>query len=268
LLRGRHIDERDGAAAPAVVIINETMARTFWADADPVGQRIRFYGPLAAAPWLQIVGVVGDVRQIRLDLAPEPELYVPLAQIPAGAAPFVWPRYLVVRTNGDPSAIAADVRNAVATVDRNQPVANLRGMEDVVDQQLTGRSTQLTLISTFSLLSLLLAAVGLYGVLAYGVAQQAPEIGLRMALGATQTNVVGALLRRTMVLTGTGIVLGVAGAMMATRALSALLYEVSPTDPVAFVSVAVLLVAVAALASYAPARRATRIDPLLALRAE
>jgi ABC-type antimicrobial peptide transport system permease subunit len=141
-------------------------------------------------------------------------------------------------------------------------------MEGLVEEQLTGRGLQLTLVGAFSLLSLLLAAVGLYGVLSYGVAQQTSEIGLRMALGASRSNVVAALLRRTLILTGCGIAVGVIGAALATQALSTLLYEVSSTDPSAFAAVAVVLAVVAAAACIAPVRRATRIDPLAALRVE
>jgi predicted permease len=266
LLQGRHFDARDRVGAPMTAIINRTMAETFWAGEDPVGRRI-FLGPPGAPP-IEIVGVVGDVRQIGLDRAPEPELYVPIAQMPDQAAPFVWPRHLVVRTSGDPAGAARAVREAVRAVDAGQPVANLRTMEDLIDAQLTGRSTQLTLIGTIALLALGLAAVGLYGVLAHAVARQAPEIGLRMALGATRSVVVGALLRRTFVLTGTGLAIGLASAALASRALSSLLYEVSPADPAAFAAVPVLLMLVAAAASWLPARRATRVDPLVALRAE
>jgi ABC-type antimicrobial peptide transport system permease subunit len=188
--------------------------------------------------------------------------------MPDQAAPFVWPRHLVVRTSGDPAGAARAVREAVRAVDAGQPVANLRTMEDLIDAQLTGRSTQLTLIGTIALLALGLAAVGLYGVLAHAVARQAPEIGLRMALGATRSAVVGALLRRTFVLTGAGLAIGLAAAALASRALSSLLYEVSPADPAAFAAVPVLLMLVAAAASWIPARRATQVDPLVALRAE
>jgi len=268
LLRGRHIEQRDGPASPPVVVINETMARTFWGSGDPVGHRIKFGNLDSPTPWLLIIGVVGDVREIRLDLTPDPEFYVPLEQLPATVLPFAWPRYLVVRTSGDPSAAMADIRRVVTSVDADQPVANLRTMEGLVEEQLTGRGLQLTLVGAFSLLSLLLAAVGLYGVLSYGVAQQTSEIGLRMALGASRSSVVKALLRRTLILTGCGIAVGVIGAALATRALSTLLYEVSSTDPGAFAAVAVLLAVVAAAACIAPVRRATRIDPLAALRVE
>jgi predicted lysophospholipase L1 biosynthesis ABC-type transport system permease subunit len=244
------------------------MARRFWGKEDPVGRRIRFGAETALTPWVTIVGVVGDLRQIGINLAPEPELYLPLDQIPAQAPPFVWPRYLVVRAAGEPVQTAALVRAAVAGVDADQPVANIRTMEDVIDGHLSERSTQITLIGTFALLALTLASVGLYGVLAHAVARQTPEIGLRMALGATRATVVGALARRTFVLTATGVLLGVGVAAVVTPAFSSLLYEVSPTDPAAFVAVPVLLVIVAAVACWAPARRATKVDPLVALRAE
>jgi predicted permease len=264
--RGRYFEERDGADAPGVVIINDTMARTFWGREDPIGQRILFGGP--QAPWRTIVGVVGDVRQIELDLSPQPEMFVPLTQLPAITPPFIWPRHFVIRTAGDPLALTAAVRAAIASVDEDQPVANLQTMEQLVDAQLADRGTQLTLISAFSILALVLASVGLYGVLAYAVTQQTPEIGLRMALGATSTSVVSTLVRRTFILTGAGLVIGLAVASLVTRTFAVLLYEVSPTDPFAFAATAGVLIAVAAVACLAPARRATRIDPLVALRAE
>ena len=268
LLRGRHFDARDRADSTPSVIINATMARTYWGNEDAVGKRIRFYGPLSAAPWLTIVGVVGDVHQIRLDLDREPELYLPFDELRANAAPFVWPRHLVVRTSGDPSALAPLVRAAVAGVDADQPVASVRPMEQVIDEHLANRSTQLTLIGVFSIVALALAAIGLYGVLAHAVARQTAEIGVRMALGATRAGVIGPLVRRALVLTGAGVVLGAAAAAAVTRAFSALLFEVSPTDPLTFGAVALVLMGVAAIACWAPARRATRIDPLVALRTE
>ena len=265
LRRGRYFDQRDGPDAPGVVIINDTMARTFWPDEDPIGRRIRFGGPPAS--WT-IVGIVGDVRQIELDLSPEPEMFVPLTQLPALTPPFIWPRHFVIRTAGDPLALTAAVRAAIASVDDDQPVANLQTMEQLVDGQLSDRGTQLALIGAFSILALVLASVGLYGVLSYAVTQQTPEIGLRMALGATRTSVVSTLVRRTCRLTFAGLVIGLAAASLVTRTFAVLLYEVSPTDPFAFAATAGVLIAVAAVACLAPARRATRIDPLVALRAE
>jgi putative ABC transport system permease protein len=268
LRHGRHFDDRDRAGATPAVIINETMARRFWGNADPTGRRIRFGAVSAEGAWLTIVGVVGDVRQIGLDLGPEPELYVPFDQLAATAPPFAWPRYLVVRTTGDPTRIAPAIRAAVMGVDADQPVARVRTMEDVIDDHLSSRSTQLTLIAAFSVLALVLASVGLYGVLAHAVARQTPEIGLRIALGATRVDVIGPLIRRTMALTGMGVLLGLAAAGAVTRVFSSLLYAVSPTDLVAFTMVPLLLIGVAAVACWAPARRATKVDPLAALRTE
>jgi len=265
LVAGRHFDERDGQGAPLAVMINQTMARRFWGSSDPLGQRIRIGGPTSR--WLTVTGIIGDVRQMGLEVAAEPELYLSLDQVPS-AAPFFWPRYLVVRTAGDPIALAPAVRRAVAGIDADQPVSNMRSMQAVIGQELAGRANGLTLIGAFALLALLLAAVGLYGVLAYTVAQQTREIGLRMALGATRTDVMGALVRRTMWLTGLGIAVGLAGAAAVTRTMTSFLYQVSPTDPVTFAAGALLLVVVALLACWAPARRATRVDPLTALRAE
>jgi predicted lysophospholipase L1 biosynthesis ABC-type transport system permease subunit len=232
-----------------------------------VGQRIRF-GRLPVR-WVTIVGVVGDTRQTGLEMPVEPALYLPVAQAP-GDVPFMWPRHLVVRAaaGADPLSLAPVVRRVIARVDPEQPVANIRSMHDVVDRELDGRSTQLALIGGCALLTLVLAAIGLYGVLAFTVARQTPEIGLRMALGATRAAVLRGVVGHTLWLSGVGIAAGLAVAALVTRTLSSFLYAVSPFDATSFAGVALLLMVVALAACVAPARRATRIDPITALRAE
>jgi ABC-type antimicrobial peptide transport system permease subunit len=181
---------------------------------------------------------------------------------------FFWPRYLVVRTQVEPMTLAAAVRSAIWSVDADQPVSSVRSMREVLDADLTSRNTQMTLVGSFAVLALLLASVGLYGVLSYTVAQRTAEFGLRMALGAQASDVVSGVLRSALVLACIGIALGLAGAFGVTRFLSSFLFGVSPTDPATLGAVAALLVVVTMLASWVPARRAAGVDPMSALRSE
>ncbi|HEX6999933.1 MAG TPA: ABC transporter permease [Gammaproteobacteria bacterium] len=267
LLRGRDFDERDAPGAPLAVIISESLARAHWPDGDPLGQRLKLGPPRSESPWYTVVGIVGDVRQMALDQPPRPQLYFPLAQVPS-MFPFLWPQHLLVRAEGDPMALAGAVRAAVWSVDPNQPVAAVRSMEQVFDAQLANRNLQMTLVSGFAALALVLASVGLYSVLSYTVALRTSEIGVRMALGAQRRNVIGAVLRSAAKLAACGVALGIAGAFGIARLLSSFLFGVSPTDALTFTAVPALLLGVALLAAYVPARRAARVDPLEALRAE
>ncbi|HEY5567493.1 MAG TPA: ABC transporter permease [Gammaproteobacteria bacterium] len=267
LVSGRHFDERDTPSAPPGVIINEAMVRLHWPDGDPIGERLKIGNSQTEAPWFTIVGVVGNVRQMGLDVPAEPEMYFSFNQLPFDA-PFLWPRHLVVRTEGQPMALADAVRNAVWEADPNQPVSSVRSMSEIFDAELANRNTQLTLVGGFAVLALLVASVGLYGVLSYTVAQRTPEIGLRMALGAERGNVVGSVLRGALLLAALGIVLGIAFAFGLTRLLSSFLFGVSPTDPATFAAVSAVLLLVTGLASYLPARRAASVDPVTALRTE
>ena len=265
LLRGRHLDEGDNASAPRSIVINDAMARLHWPDADPIGARIKIGRTESDNPWYTIVGVVGSIRQNGLDAPPDPELYFALDQTPV-EAPFFWPQHLLVRTEGDPASFAPAIRRAVWEVDADQPVSNVRTMSDVFSEELAARNTQMTLVGTFAGLALLLASVGLYGVLSYTVAQRTAEIGVRVALGAQRSDVVRGVVRTALVLAALGIVLGLAGALGLTRVLESFLFGVTATDPITFAGVAVLLLAVSALASYVPARRAASVDPMAALR--
>ena len=190
LIRGRGFDSRDSAEAAPTAVINEAMARMRWPGEDPVGRRFRFAFP--NAPWMTVVGVVGDMKQMGLDTAPFPELYTPTEQ--TSTASFMWPRYLVVRTKDDPLSLAAAVREVVRQVDPDQPVG-VQAMSDVFDAAVGNRTTQLTLVGGFAVLGLLLASIGLFGVLSYTVARRTSEIGLRMALGAQRATVVGSVVR-------------------------------------------------------------------------
>jgi predicted permease len=265
LIGGRHLDDRDRLEAPPAAVINQTMARRHWPDESAVGRRFKFGGP--DTPWFTVVGVVGDVRQMGLDVPADPEFYLSVEQIPINV-PFLWPKHLVVRTEGDPMALAAAVRTAVWEVDPNQPVSAIRSMEDVFDAELANRNTQMTLVGFFAVLALVLAAVGLYGVLSYAVTQRASEIGLRMALGAQRDSVVGTVVRSALLLAAIGLALGLVGAFGLTRLLTSFLFSVSPFDPATFAAVSALILLVAVLASYVPARRAAAVDPVSVLRRE
>jgi predicted permease len=262
LLRGRFIDERDVRDATRTVVINDSLARRYWPDQDPIGQRISIGG----GEFMTVVGVVGDVRQMGLDVPAEGAVFVPLDQI---EGTFMAPRHLVVRTRGgDPLALAASVRKAVWAVDRDQPVSSVRAMSDVLDEELDNRNLQLTLVASFSLLALLLAGVGLYGVLSYTVSQRTNEIGLRMALGAEPQTVIGAVVRSALGTALLGIGVGLVAAYALTRTIASFLYGVTPTDPATAVAVAGVLLLVAATAAFVPALRAARVNPMTALRAE
>jgi ABC-type antimicrobial peptide transport system permease subunit len=202
-----------------------------------------------------------------LDVPARPEMYFPIAQDNPGGS-FFWPRALVVRTASDPLKVAADVRRAVAAVDRDQPVLSGRTMEDIVDAEVANRHTQMILLAAFAALALLLAAVGLYGLLAYAVAQRTPEIGLRMALGAERAKIVAGVVRRGLALAACGIAAGLLVALAVTRTLRSMLFHVGPRDPFTLAAGALLLLAVAVAASFIPARRAASVDPVIALRHE
>jgi putative ABC transport system permease protein len=261
LINGRFIDERDVRAAARTAVINDILARRYWPDQDPIGQRISIGG----GEFMTVVGVVGDVRQIGLDAPAEAAVFVPLDQ---AEGTFMGPRHLIVRTDGDPLALAASVRRAIWAVDRDQPVSTVRAMSDVLDSELDNRNTQLTLVASFAVLALVLAGVGLYGVLSYTVSQSTNEIGLRMALGAEPQTVVGAVVRTALGTALLGIGAGLIAAYALTRTIASFLYGVSPADPATAIAVAGVLLLVAAIAAFVPARRAASVNPMTALRAE
>ena len=266
LVRGRFIEERDTRDAPPVAVINEAMARAHWPGEDPLGRRFMF--GMGGDATFTVVGVVGDMRQDGLDAPPFPEVYTPLDQVGRGNLTFMWPQQLVVETSRDPLALGAAVRRVVWEVDPDQPVSSLRAMSEILDAEVANRSTQVTLIGVFALLAVLLAAVGLYGTLSYTVSQSTAEIGLRMALGAQESAVVGSVVRSALVMTVLGMGLGLVAAFALTRLFASFLYDVSPTDPVTAAAVAGVLLLVAALAAFFPAHRAASVDPAVMLRAE
>jgi putative ABC transport system permease protein len=262
LMEGRLLDDRDGAGAPLSVVVNETLARQYWHGASAVGYRLRF-GDIDA-PLHTIVGVVKDVRERGHTLAMKPGVYVPAAQRQTG---FV-PEYLVVRATGAPGDLADPIRRVVAGIDPEQPVSAVRSMEEIVDLDVADRQQQMILLGAFAGLALLLASIGLYGVLSYAVTQRSREIGLRIALGATAGSVMLVVVARGLALTGIGLLIGLALAWAGTRALQNVLYGVTAGDPSTYAAVVGLLGGIALLASYLPARRASRLDPIAVLRAD
>jgi putative ABC transport system permease protein len=247
-----------------VAVINEAMARRHWPDQDPLGQRFSIGAPDGGP--MTVVGVVADVRQMGLDVPADAEFFIPIDQ--TGVMPFMWPRQMVVRTTGDPLALAPALRRAVWSIDPTQPVSSIRAMREVLDAELASRDMQLTLTGAFAALALLLAAVGLYGTLSYTVSQTTNEIGLRMALGAKQKTVVGTVVRSALVTTIVGVGIGLVAASVLTDVIASFLYGVSPTDPVTAAAVAGVLLLVAGLAALVPALRAASVNPMTALRAE
>jgi predicted permease len=260
LLKGRDFTERDTQATPLAVLINQSMARKYWPDQDPIGARISGDGK----NWATIQGVVGDVRQGGLSAEPVPEVYVSYLQ-----DPFAWPYLtMLVRTSADPLKLVSSIQSAIWSVEKDLPISSIHTMEQIRSHSIAQPRLTALLLGVFAALALILATVGIYGVMAYSVTQRTHEMGLRMALGARASDVLALVVGHGMLLTATGIALGLAGAFAITRVLEKFLWGVRPTDPVTFIAVSLLLAAVALLASYLPARRATEVDPMVALRYE
>jgi putative ABC transport system permease protein len=262
IIEGRAIDRRDARDSARVVMINRSLARRLFGSEGALGKHVRLLNPGEAPEWREVVGVVADVHFSGLDDSADAEIFTPFAQTPF---PFSFP---VVRTRMDSPAAAAAVRRVLSEVDPRLASARIAPMNDLVAGSMAERRFSMLLLSGFAVLALALAAIGTYGVIAYDVAMRTREIGVRLALGATPGRVVSDVVRQGFRLVGLGALLGLGGAWAATRVVGDLLYELSPRDPVTFAAGALLLAAVAIAASYVPARRAARVDPAVALRAE
>jgi len=266
IVEGRRFNEAD-SREPAAAIINDTMARRFWPDQDAIGERIRLGNLESPFPWMTIVGVVKDMRHSGLDAEVNPTIFVPYLQprLPAFA---VGSMFLVVRSKVDPASLVAPVRAEVLAMDKDQPITNVNTMRQRLAESTAERRFQMLLFSLFGGAALILAAIGIYGVMSYTVTRRTREIGIRLAVGARPRDVLFLVMRQGMMLTLAGTVIGMLAAFGLTRLLTSLLFRVSATDPLTFAGVAALLVAVALLACWIPARRATKVDPMIALRYE
>jgi len=258
LLKGRFFTEHD-PAGPPIAIVNQTMARRCWPNQDPIGKR---FGDGRSDHWLTVVGVIADLRQTSLADEPDMESFMPHAQTTAATMA------LVLRTAQEPARLAPALRAAVRELDKDLPVSNISSLADNIAHSTRSKRFSTGLLTGFAVLAVLLAAVGIYGVISYSVSRRTHEIGVRMALGAERARILRMVVGRALLLGGAGIVIGIAGGLALTRLLRTMLFGVSATDPVVFTGVSLFLLAVAALAGYIPARRAARVDPIVALRCE
>jgi predicted permease len=263
LLRGRLLNDNDRAGSMGVVVVDAEMVRRFWANTDPIGKRITFDDASKPdAKWATVVGVIDHTAHEGLEAEHRVQLYFPYSQLPQPQMT------LAVRTVGDPSSIVNAVRGAIREVDSDQPIADVFTMDTLMDRAVGQRRLLMTLLATFAALAMVLAALGIYGVMAFDVTRRSQEIGVRMALGAARSNVLGLVLRQGLTLAGIGVVLGLVLAVVFKRVLQAQLFGIEATDPLTFLSVAAGLLAVATIATLLPALRATRVNPVQALRYE
>jgi predicted permease len=262
LISGRTVDERDTDHTPPVAVVDETLAKTYWPNEDAVGKRLHRGDRMSSSPWMTIVGVVRHVRYRTLEAQSRIQLYWPEAQNPAQSLS------LAIRTSSDPNALAATVQKEILTIDSDLPAYQVRTMEELLANSLARRRLSVLLLSVFAGTALLLASVGIYGIMSYWVNQRSHEMAIRMALGADRLDVLRLVLRQSVAMAGVGVALGLVGSLALTRFISSLLFNVKPSDPVTFVTIAVMLAAVALAASLVPAHRATSVDPMVALRYE
>ncbi|MGO4886108.1 MAG: ADOP family duplicated permease [Bryobacteraceae bacterium] len=260
LLRGRFFDEHDSPSNPNVAIVSETLARRYFPNQDPIGRQMRFGFPPNVNVPREIVGVAGDVRDVALSQKPGPQMYVPFAQAP------LYGGEVVVRTSLSAASVAASIRQAVHTIDKDLPVTDVASFPDMLGQSVSRERFRTFLLGSFSAIALVLAAVGIFGVISYSASQRTHEIGIRMALGAQRRDVLHLILGQGAKLALLGLGIGAVLALLLTRLIASLLYSVSPTDPLTFGAVAIVMLGVAVTACYIPARRAMRVDPMVALR--
>ena len=260
-VRGRDFNDQDTLDTNLAIVVSEKTAQHFWPNADPIGKRIRNGSTTSDAPWRTVIGVVKDVRQNDFIAEPKMQMYYSFRQLRS-----LMPNALIVRTAVDPLSLAASVRNAIWAVDKDQTVANIDSMEHIVAGAVARQRFSMLLLAIFAAVALVLAAVGIYGVMSYSVAQQTREIGIRMALGAQRSDVLKMTIKQGLKLVGLGLVIGLAAAFILTRVMSTLLFGISATDPLTFVTISFVLLLVAMLASYIPSVRAMRVDPMVALR--
>ena len=260
LIEGRTFTDSDTADAPKRAVIDQTLARRFWPNQSAVGKRIKW---IRSETPLEVIGVVGPVKHVAMDQPEQTTVYFPLTQYGRSQSVFT-----VVRTTADPSALAGSVRSQLWSLDRNQPIADLQPMDDIVWKSIARQRLNLFLLGMFAIVALMLAGVGVYGMMSYAVTQRSREIGIRLALGAQRQSIFRLILKRAMILASIGIVAGLLLSFLLTRSMSSILFGVSTLDPVIFVSLSLFLLGVILIASFVPARRATKVDPLISLRNE
>jgi putative ABC transport system permease protein len=257
LLSGRDFENRDVRGATDVVILNQEAVRRYWPDENPIGQRINVDNRSRT-----VIGVVGDVKQSGLDIDTRPEMFWPYYQVEVPFGTFV------VRTERDPAAMTSAVRSAMQEIDKDLPLYGIKTAADVISDSVAPRRLNMLLLGVFASLALVLAAVGLYGVISYSVSQRTREIGIRLALGASNTSVLRLVVTEGLILAVVGVAIGAVASFFLTKFLATLLFGVSPTDPLTFAGISALLIIVSTVASLVPARRAMRVDPMVALRYE
>jgi putative ABC transport system permease protein len=259
ILKGRDFSDRDNSDAPLAAIINSDLARIYFPTEDPLVKRITFDD---GESWISIVGVVADIKRMGLDTSAKPEVYFPYLQVPSSSMS------VVARTTTEPLSLVGGVKNQIQTIDKDLPVGEWQTMQQVLSESNSGRRFNLVLLTVFAAVALILAIVGIYGVMSYAVTQRSHEIGIRMAIGAQSRDVFRMVVGEGMILALIGIAFGLVGAFALTRLMTTMLFAVEPTDPATFITIAVLLTGVTLVACYIPGRRATKVDPLIALRYE
>ncbi len=274
LLKGRVFDQRDTGNSARVLLINEAFAKKYWPKGDPIGQRItvgKGLGPEFEDPTREIVGIVGNIREMGLGQSEVPVMYVPQSQVSDGLTKLannVIPLSWIIQTAADPASLSAAIQHEIQSVDSQLAPSKIRTMDQVISESTARQNFNMLLLTIFAGLALLLAAIGIYGLMSYTVEQRTQELGIRMALGAGRGDMLKLVVRQGMLLAGIGVAIGLAASFGLNRLLANLLFGVKATDPITYAAVTVILISVALLATYVPARRATKIDPLVALRYE